>query len=85
MRLAMAIGDKRRYRVKDILPRHFLQSAARADYDAREMLAIFGELRSGGEAALERAAAVMPAGSADDVIGPIGESFRARLMKIDQL
>lgn len=31
-RLAMAIGDKRRYKVTDIAPRHFEQTGARAGY-----------------------------------------------------
>ncbi|MGY2736951.1 type II toxin-antitoxin system HipA family toxin [Sphingomonas sp. UYP23] len=85
VRLAMAIGDKRRYRISDIAPRHFLQSAVRANYDEREMMTIFGELRGQGEAALERAAATMPKDSADAVISPIAEAFLSRLRLIDLL
>lgn len=85
MRLAMAIGDKRRYRITEIAPRHFVQSAIRAEYDVREMMAIFDELRGGGEAALERAVAAMPTGTSDAVTGPIGDAFRSRLRKIDLL
>lgn len=85
MRLAMAIGDKRRYRIAEIAPRHFVQSAIRAEYDVREMMAIFDELRREGEAALERAVAAMPTGTSDAVTGPIGDAFRSRLRKIDLL
>lgn len=85
MRLAMAIGDRRRYRIADIVPRHFLQTAASVGYDEREVRAIFGELRGEGEAALERAVAAMPAGTPDAVTGPIGEAFRSRLAQIDLL
>lgn len=85
MRLAMAIGDKRRYLIAEIAPRHFVQSAIRADYDVREMMAIFDELRREGEAALERAVAAMPAGGSDAVTGPIGDAFRSRLRTIDLL
>ncbi|MGK6355677.1 type II toxin-antitoxin system HipA family toxin [Sphingomonas sp. DT-207] len=85
VRLAMAIGDRRRYRVFDIFPRHFLQSAALNHYDEREILAIFDELQAEGEAALERAAAAMPAGTPDAVIGPIAQAFRHRLKAIELL
>lgn len=85
VRLAMAIGDRRRYRIADIAPRHFLQSAASADYDQREMTAIFEELRHEGDAALQRAIATMPTDAPDGVIGPIVDAFRARLRTIDLL
>lgn len=32
-RLAMAVGERRRYRVNDIMPRHFIQEAAKAGVD----------------------------------------------------
>ncbi|WP_294334555.1 hypothetical protein [uncultured Sphingomonas sp.] len=85
VRLAMAVGDKRRYRITEIAHRHFVHSAIRAEYDAREMLAIFDEFRREGEAALERAVAAMPTGTSDAVTGPIGDAFRTRLRKIDLL
>lgn len=81
----MAVGDKRRYRITEIAHRHFVHSAIRAEYDAREMLAIFDEFRREGEAALERAVAAMPTGTSDAVTGPIGDAFRTRLRKIDLL
>jgi serine/threonine-protein kinase HipA len=85
VRLAMAIGDRRRYRIADIAPRHFLQSATLADYDEREMKLIFEELRREGEAALERAVVAMPADTPDGTIGPIAAAFRVRLRTIDLL
>lgn len=59
--MAVAIGDRRRYGIVDIVLRLSLQSVARADYDAREIPAIFDELGSSGEAALDRAISGMPA------------------------
>lgn len=85
MRLAMAIGDKRRYRIGEIAPRHFLQSAASAGFAERAMLDIFARLRRDGEGALDRAIAVMPAETPGDVIDPIADAFRQRLRQIDRL
>jgi serine/threonine-protein kinase HipA len=84
-RLAMAIGDKRRYRIAEIAPRHFVQSAASAGYDSRDMTDIFEELHRDGATALERAVAAMPTGTPDAVIGPICEAFHARLKSIAHL
>ncbi|MGA8258906.1 MAG: type II toxin-antitoxin system HipA family toxin [Arenicellales bacterium] len=44
MRLAMAVGDNRRYRVHDILPRHFVQTAGRAGMPEETVKEILGDL-----------------------------------------
>lgn len=85
MRLAMAVGDKRRYRISEIAPRHFLQTAASAGFAEREMLDIFARLRRDGEGALDRTIAAMPVETPGDLIGPIAEAFRQRLLQIDRL
>lgn len=85
VRLAMAIGDRRRYRISDIIPRHFLQSARRAGFDEQETMEIFQELRRDGPTALERAIAKIPAQFSDEVFGPIAEAFTARLKTFDHL
>lgn len=46
MRLAMAVGDNRHYRVDDIMPRHFLQSAANAGMPAHSVTEIMGQLQT---------------------------------------
>lgn len=84
MRLAMAIGKRRRYRVFDILPRHFLQSADLAGFDLREMQRILNELRTEGAAAFERA--VTAAGEIPgSIVEPLGDAFRRRLGQIDNV
>lgn len=83
IRLAMAIGDRRRYRISEIAPRHFLQTAARVGFDERAMVDILQTLRRDGEAALERAIAAMPSDTPKVLIGPIGDAFRTRLRQID--
>lgn len=85
MRLAMAIGDKRRYRISEIAPRHFLQTASRVGYDERAMTDILHQLRKEGEGAFERAVAKMPKEIAARLIEPMAEAFHGRLRQIDLL
>ena len=45
-RLAMAIGDKRRYKVTEIAPRHFEQTAKRAGFPIEALREVMGEIVS---------------------------------------
>lgn len=85
MRLAMAIGDKRRYRLDEIVPRHFLQIAAKSHYPEDAILDILGDLRREGEAAFGRAVAAMPRNFPTAVVEAIAEAFLRRLRSIDLL
>ena len=85
MRLAMAIGDKRRYRLDEIAPRHFLQTAVRAGYDELSTREILAEVRVTAEAAFERAAEAMPADTPAVLTDPIGTAIRERAGRIDLL
>ena len=79
MRLAMAIGDRRRYRLDEIAPRHFLQTAARAGYDRQATGEILEELRSAAEPAFEAAVSAMPKDMPAALIDPIGAAIRRRV------
>ncbi|WP_230771781.1 type II toxin-antitoxin system HipA family toxin [Sphingomonas sp. Leaf4] len=85
MRLAMAVGDKRRYRLDEIAPRHFLQSAARGGYGTATTRDVFGNLNATAETAFERAVHQMPAGTPAALIDPIGIAIRARIRQIELL
>ena len=85
MRLAMAIGDRRRYRLDEIAPRHFLQTAVRAGYDEESTREILHEIRATAEPAFEAAVAAIPAGAPAALIEPIGSAIRRRIMSIDLL
>lgn len=85
MRLAMAIGDKRRYRIDEIAPRHFLQTAVRAGYDTESTREILHELRGAAEQAFETAVAAMPPGTPIALVEPIGNAIRQRIAAIDLL
>ncbi|ATY32969.1 type II toxin-antitoxin system HipA family toxin [Sphingomonas psychrotolerans] len=85
MRLAMAIGDRRRYRLDEIAPRHFLQTAVRAGYDEESTREILHELRVTAEPAFEAAVAAMPTGAPAALVEPIGVAIRQRVGQIDLL
>lgn len=85
VRLAMAIGDRRRYRLDEIAPRHFLQTAVRAGYDELSTREILAEVRATAEAAFERAAQAMPADTPAVLTDPIGAAIRERAGRIDLL
>jgi serine/threonine-protein kinase HipA len=42
--IAMSVGDSRHFRLHEIMPRHFVESAAQAGMPATVVQAIFGEL-----------------------------------------
>lgn len=85
MRLAMAVGDRRRYRLDEIAPRHFLQTAAHAGYDEEATRDILHELRATAESAFEAAVAAMPGATPAALIDPIGISVIRRIGLIDLL
>lgn len=85
MRLAMAIGDRRRYRLDEIAPRHFLQTAVRAGYDMQATSEILEELRSTAESAFEAAVSAMPRDTPAALIDPIGVAIRRRIESISPL
>lgn len=80
-RLAMAIGDKRRYRIGEIAPRHFLQSAVKSGFDEKPVVETLSDLRATGEAALERT--IASARAPNSIAEPIANAFMKRLRLID--
>ncbi len=85
LRLAMAIGDRRRYRIDEIAPRHFLQTAVRAGYAEDATRTLLDELRTTAAAAFERAVQAMPADIPAALVDPIGTAIRDRAARIDAL
>lgn len=78
-RLAMAVGDRRHYRIDMIAPRHFLQNAKAAGVAEGKVEEVFAALAKGADAALERAVSAMPKGFPAEIVDPIAEAMRARL------
>ncbi|MCG8024679.1 MAG: type II toxin-antitoxin system HipA family toxin [Candidatus Thiodiazotropha endolucinida] len=85
VKLAMAFGNSRQYRIKGILPRHFYQSAKNAGISKQDMDQLFADIQAGLDPASERAATVaekagMPRQTADVILD--GMRKRARAIEI---
>lgn len=62
MRLAMAVGDRRHYRVDQITGRHFIQSAMKAGLSKTRVSELIGEVAARAGSALDTVAVSMPPG-----------------------
>ncbi|MFV0296481.1 MAG: HipA domain-containing protein [Hyphomicrobiaceae bacterium] len=78
-RLAMAVGDRRHYRIDKIAPRHFLQNAKAAGVAEGKVEEVFAALAKDADTALERAVSAMPKGFPARIVDLIAEAMRARL------
>ena len=83
MRLAMAAGDRRRFRIDEISPRHFLQTAAKAGFAERLGREVLDGLRTRGESAVERLLAGLPSDFPAAVSDGIARGFLTRLRMLD--
>jgi serine/threonine-protein kinase HipA len=84
MKLAMAVGDSRHYVVDSVMPRHFVQTAAKAGIGARPVTAIFDELRARAPAAVEQVAVSLPKGFPAEVADAISQAIKARLRRMEE-
>jgi serine/threonine-protein kinase HipA len=83
-RLAMAVGDKRRYHIEEILPRHFLQNAKAEGVADDKIEALFADLFKITDDAIDRAVSQMPKGFAPEIVEPIAEGTRSRATRIER-
>lgn len=84
IKLAMAIGDKRHYRLKEIQPRHFYQTGQKAGLRPQDIDDLFADLLSRLDAVLnDGAAQAALAGMPEATLHPVldGVSKRAALLK----
>jgi serine/threonine-protein kinase HipA len=79
MKLAMAVGDNRHYVIDEIMPRHFLQTAARAGVAAGLVQAILDELDSVADRALDAAVNDLPPRFPEEIVASVIEGVRRRL------
>lgn len=81
-KLAMAIGNKRHYLVRDIMPRHFLQTAERAGIGVSLVRSIFDDLATNAPRWTDEVIEELPAGFPADMTASIraGVVHRANLL-----
>jgi len=79
LKLAMAVGTSRHYRIEDIVPRHFQQTADEVGLPRADLDAIFSEIVELAPKALDQVAASLPASGAGATFEPIAAGIRKRL------
>lgn len=84
MKLAMAVGDNRHYRVGDVAPRHFVQSGVRSGLAADTVRSLLAELVKDGPGAITKALKALPADFPSEVSQPITQGVERRLGQISR-
>lgn len=84
-RLAMSAGTNRYYRMHEIMPRHFIQTASKAGMGEGDARAACKAVAASAEAALAQTLDSLPDGFPDDLTGPIVEGFLNRLRLLEHL
>ena len=80
LRLAMSVGGRRHYRLDQIQPRHFDETAALAKVPPEIRRQAFTELAAVGPAAIAAVTQALPTGFPDRVAGPILAQARNRMV-----
>ncbi len=84
MKMAMAVGKKRRYRLFNILPRHFLQTAELCGIGESIVQEIFTELLNDSDRAIEETVAALPHGFPNTITDSIIGGYQVRLPQIER-
>jgi serine/threonine-protein kinase HipA len=84
MRLAMAVGTSRHYRLDEITPRHFLQTAKLCDIPETTATTVLDEIAETADAAMDKALSSMPDGFPGKLAASIIDGARARLKTFGQ-
>jgi len=79
LRLAMSVGRRRHYRLDQIQPRHFDETAGRARVPPDIRHEAFADIVTAGVPAIESVADALPNGFPDRVAGPIFEHAKDRM------
>src|SRR5215471_18728836 len=78
-RLAMAFGTKPHYQIRQIAPRHFLQSADQAGIGRLVIESVIQELLDSAASALESVVASLPGNFPDEIASSMERGIRGRL------
>lgn len=81
IKLAMALGDSRHYKIKEIMPRHFYQTAKKSGIKMEDVEEIFQDLRTRLDHALETVVKLaekqsMPPATYDPIIDDVREKMK---------
>jgi serine/threonine-protein kinase HipA len=84
MKLAMAVGTNRHYRIDTISTRHFLETAEKVGLSRDTALKAIDDLVRDGVSAFERVLAGLPRFFPPGIAESIAEGFRTRLGQLDR-
>ena len=79
MKLAMAVGDNRRYAVDTVLPRHFLQTTKVCGLSAKNVKTTIDELLDAGASRIDKALQELPGNFPERVSASIAGAAKRRL------
>jgi serine/threonine-protein kinase HipA len=79
MKFALTVGDNRHNVIQEIMPRHFVQTAAKSGIPAPVVQTIFDELLQAEEAAISKVMNELPAGFPEELVRSIERGMRSRL------
>jgi serine/threonine-protein kinase HipA len=79
MKLAMAVGDGRHYVIDSIMPRHFLQTAAKCGVSASLVQGVLDEIENDTDRAIDAAVSDLPPGFPERIVSSVIEGLRRRL------
>lgn len=82
MNLAMAVGDNRHYRVHNVEPRHFVQTADRAGMSVKVLTEIVDDLRTRMPAAVEEVCSELPDDFPEELRDSVTLGIEQRLRKV---
>ena len=83
LKIAMAVGKNRHYVVNEIMPRHFLQTAASSNMGESIIREIFEELLDQGETAVSSVRNDLPPGFPEQLLESVTKGFRQRLRLLE--
>src|SRR5579863_868710 len=83
-RLAMAFGAKPHYQIRQIAPRHFFQTAAKAGAGRQVIESIIQELLEGTSAAVDSVLSKLPKRFPEQVASSIAAGIRRRLVLLQE-
>jgi serine/threonine-protein kinase HipA len=78
MKLAMAVGDRRNYVIDSIMPRHFLQTAAKSGISTSLVQGLLDEIENDTDRAIDTAVNDLPSGFPERIVSSVIEGMRRR-------
>jgi serine/threonine-protein kinase HipA len=84
MKLALAVGNSRHYVIHEIMPRHFMQTAAKSGIPTSVVQSILDELLEAEQPAVSKVLEALPAGFPEELARSIVGGLHSRLRLVER-